>query len=46
VVALPLPSRHVGAVRQGQLTCPEQRYGTITWASWLRGTYAPRAALA
>lgn len=46
VVALPLPGTFAAAVRQGRLTCPEQRYGTITWASWLRDTYAPRVALA
>jgi hypothetical protein len=40
LVHLPVPGAFATAVRQGKLTCPESRYGRITWAQWLQKTYA------
>jgi uncharacterized protein YbjT (DUF2867 family) len=40
IVHLPLPGSFAAALRQGSNTCPDQRYGRITWAEWLRKTYA------
>jgi uncharacterized protein YbjT (DUF2867 family) len=40
IVPLPLPGAFGAAVRQGRLTCPDRRYGSITWAEWLSRTYA------
>ncbi len=37
---LPIPGGFAAALRQGRNTCPDQRYGRITWADWLRKTYA------
>jgi len=37
---LPMPGGFAAALRQGRNTCPDQRYGRITWADWLRKTYA------
>jgi uncharacterized protein YbjT (DUF2867 family) len=39
LVHLPLPGQFVAAVRQGALTCPEQRSERLSWAEWLRWTY-------
>ncbi len=36
VVEFPLPGRTARAIRQGALTCPENRYGTIRWEEFLR----------
>jgi len=44
VLHLPLPGGFAAALRQGRNTCPDQRYGRITWADWLRKTYEPRVA--
>ena len=41
LVYLPMPGGFAAAVRRGRNTCPDQRYGRITWADWLRKTYAP-----
>jgi uncharacterized protein YbjT (DUF2867 family) len=46
VVHLPLPGQFAAALRQGRNTCPNQRYGRITWADWLLETYAPQALAA
>jgi uncharacterized protein YbjT (DUF2867 family) len=40
VVHLPLPGGFAAALRHGYNTCPDQPYGRITWAEWLRKTYA------
>jgi uncharacterized protein YbjT (DUF2867 family) len=42
IVYLPMPGAFAAALRQGRNTCPEQRYGRITWADWLRKTYDDR----
>jgi uncharacterized protein YbjT (DUF2867 family) len=41
---LPLPRRdeYAKAVRRGYLTCPEQKYGKITWAEWVRRKHGGR----
>jgi uncharacterized protein YbjT (DUF2867 family) len=46
VLHLPLPGSFAAAVRQGGLACPDGRYGRITWAGWLRRTYARQEASA
>ena len=43
IVPLPRLGKLARALRQGRLTCPEQRYGAITWAEWLRTTCTPQA---
>ena len=45
IVYLPMPGAFAAALRQGRNTCPDQRYGQITWADWLRKTYAPRTTM-
>ncbi|HSF17664.1 MAG TPA: NAD(P)H-binding protein [Vicinamibacteria bacterium] len=35
VVHLPLPGRAAAAFRRGQNTCPDRRYGRITWSEYL-----------
>ncbi|MCU0490945.1 MAG: NAD(P)H-binding protein [Chloroflexaceae bacterium] len=40
VVHLPLPGSLAHSFRQGNSTCPEQRYGTLRWSDWLRQTTA------
>ena len=40
IVHLPMPGGRAAALRSGRNTCPDQRYGRITWAEWLRTTYA------
>jgi uncharacterized protein YbjT (DUF2867 family) len=42
IVHLPLPSRFATALRQGRNTCPDRRYGQISWAEWLQETYSDR----
>jgi len=45
ILRMPLPGKTVRAIRQGKLTCPNEKRGTITWADWVRETYArPLAA--
>jgi uncharacterized protein YbjT (DUF2867 family) len=39
VIHLPLPGGFASALRQARNTCPDQRYGRITWADWLRENY-------
>lgn len=36
VVEFPLPGKTARAVREGALTCPENRYGKIRWEEFLR----------
>jgi uncharacterized protein YbjT (DUF2867 family) len=43
---LPLPGKFAAALRQERNTCPDRRYGRITWAEWLQKTYAPREVVA
>lgn len=40
ILRMPLPGKAARAVRQGRLTCPDEKRGTITWAQWVRETYA------
>jgi uncharacterized protein YbjT (DUF2867 family) len=40
VLHLPLPGRAAAAFRRGQNTCPDQRYGRITWEDYLAGNAA------
>ncbi len=40
VIHLPLPGGTAAGFRRGDNTCPDQRYGTITWAEWVRRKYA------
>lgn len=40
IIAMPLPGAVAAAVRRGILTCPGQHYGHVTWAEWLRASYA------
>lgn len=44
VIHLPLPGRFAAGCRAGGMTCPNQRYGHITWAEWLRSAPARHAA--
>ncbi len=37
VVEFPLPGRTARAIREGALTCPENRYGSVRWEEFLRG---------
>ena len=37
VIEFPLPGRTARAIREGALTCPENRYGRIRWEEFLRG---------
>jgi uncharacterized protein YbjT (DUF2867 family) len=46
MVYLPMPGGFAAALRQGHNTSPSQRYGRITWADWLRTTYAPHTTMA
>lgn len=47
IMKMPLPGKTARGIRQGKLTCPDEKCGTITWAEWLRETYAkPLAAQA
>ena len=43
VVPVPLPGKTVRAMRDGALTCPENRYGKVRWEEFLRRTVHPRA---
>jgi uncharacterized protein YbjT (DUF2867 family) len=47
IMKMPLPGKTAREVRQGKLTCPANKSGTITWSEWVRETYAqPLAARA
>jgi uncharacterized protein YbjT (DUF2867 family) len=35
---MPLPGKTAKAIRQGELTCPNEKHGTITWAEWVQHT--------
>jgi uncharacterized protein YbjT (DUF2867 family) len=39
IIHLPMPGGFATALRQARNTCPDQRYGRITWADWLRENY-------
>jgi uncharacterized protein YbjT (DUF2867 family) len=36
---VPLPGKTAKALRQGALTCPQEKPGTITWAAWVQRTF-------
>ena len=36
---IPLPGKTAKALRQGGLTCPQEKLGTITWEEWVRQMY-------
>ena len=40
ILRMPLPGKTARGIRQGKLTCPNEKRGTITWADWVRETYA------
>jgi uncharacterized protein YbjT (DUF2867 family) len=40
VIHLPLPGAFAAALRQGRITCPDQRVGRLSWAEWLHQAYA------
>jgi len=40
ILKMSLPGKTARAVRQGKLTCPDQKRGTMTWEEWVRETYA------
>ncbi len=40
ILKMPLPGKTARGIRQGNLTCPNEKRGTITWADWVRETYA------
>lgn len=40
ILKMLLPCKTARGVRQGKLTCPDEKCGTIKWANWLRKTYA------
>jgi uncharacterized protein YbjT (DUF2867 family) len=46
IVHLPLPGAFAAAVRHGRITCPDHRYGRLTWQEWARKTYARREVAA
>ncbi|MEP7189811.1 MAG: hypothetical protein ABI901_11535 [Roseiflexaceae bacterium] len=47
ILHLPAPGAFAAALRQGRnTTSPDPGYGRITWADWLRKTYAPHALAA
>ena len=39
ILRMPLPGKTVRGIRQGKLTCPNEKHGTITWTQWVRETY-------
>jgi uncharacterized protein YbjT (DUF2867 family) len=39
ILKMPLPGKTARGIRQGELTCPGQKRGTITWAEWVCETY-------
>jgi uncharacterized protein YbjT (DUF2867 family) len=40
ILPLPLPGRAAAAFRRGQNTCPDQRYGKVTWEEYLARKYS------
>jgi uncharacterized protein YbjT (DUF2867 family) len=42
ILYLPLPGKVTRGFRRGYNTCPDHKDGAVTWAEWLRRTYAPR----
>lgn len=39
IIHIPLPGKTAQAIRQGRLTCPDEKRGIITWKEWVQGTY-------
>jgi hypothetical protein len=39
MIHIPLPGHIAHAFRHGYNTCPQQRYGRITWEDWFSRTY-------
>lgn len=46
IVHLSLPGKTAAAFRNGYITCPEHKDGTITWEEWLQETYGQNPATA
>ena len=44
IVNLPLPGKTAAAFRNGCITCPEHKDGTILWETWLQETYGQNRA--
>jgi uncharacterized protein YbjT (DUF2867 family) len=44
IIKMPLPGQTARGLRQGKLTCPDKKRGTITWADWVRETYTQSRA--
>ncbi len=42
IIRIPLPGKTAQAIREGRLTCPDEKQGTTTWKEWVRRTY-PRS---
>ena len=40
ILPLRVPGRTASGFRRGELTCPENRQGRVTWGEWLRRQYA------
>jgi uncharacterized protein YbjT (DUF2867 family) len=40
ILRMPLPGKTGRGIRQGKLTCPDEKRGTITWTQWVRECYA------
>jgi uncharacterized protein YbjT (DUF2867 family) len=38
IIRVPLPGKTAKTLRQGGLTCPDEKHGTTTWEEWLRQT--------
>ncbi len=39
IIHVPLPVAYAKGYRNGYNTCPEQKYGKVTWAEWVRRKY-------
>ena len=38
---IPLPGKTAKTLRQGGLTNPQEKHGSVTWAEWLQRTFEP-----
>jgi uncharacterized protein YbjT (DUF2867 family) len=43
ILHVPLPVSYAKGYRNGYNTCPEHKYGRITWAEWVQRKYRPSA---
>ncbi len=39
IIRIPLPGKTAKALRQGALTCPNEKHGITNWIEWVRRTY-------